>query len=87
VAEVDIDTWVSTLAVIGAMFALYFTLRRELRDQVDRLEARVDRLEGRVGTLEVRLEGRIASLDDRLYGLAVGLKPVIDEAAARAPKA
>ncbi len=72
----DIGTWVSTLAVIGAIFALYFTLRRELRDQVDRLEGRVDRLEARVTTL-----------DDRVYGLAVGLKPVIDEAAARASKA
>jgi hypothetical protein len=112
VAEVDIDTWVSSLAIVSAMFALYFSLRRELRDQFDGLEGRldgridglggridglggrIDGLDGRVDGLEARiedrftrLENRLGTLDDRIYGLAVGLKPVIDEAAARAQKA
>lgn len=71
----DIDTWVSTLAVIGAIFALYFSLRRELKSEIAEVKGEI-----------VRLEGRINTLDDRVYGLAVGLKPVIDEAAARAPR-
>lgn len=75
----DIDTWVSTLAVIGAIFALYFSLRRDLKSEIAEVKAEI---KGEI----VRLEGRINTLDDRVYGLAVGLKPVIDEAAARAPR-
>ncbi len=72
----DIDTWVSILATTSAIVALYFSLRRELKAEVADVKGEIGRLEGRVNTL-----------DDRVYGLAVGLKPVIDEAAARASKA
>ena len=89
----DLDTWVSTLAIIGGMFALYFALRRELksdlgefRSEVRNEFARVDHRFARVEDRFSRLEDRLATLDDRVYALAVGMKPVIDEAAARAPK-
>jgi hypothetical protein len=94
VAEVDIDTWVSTLAIIGGMFALYFSLRREVRSDLAefwseiRTEfARVDDRFARVDDRFARLEARVATLDDRVYGLAVGMKPLMDEAAAKPHKA
>lgn len=71
----DLDTWVSTLAIMGAIFALYFLLRRELKAEGADVKGEI-----------VRLEGRVNTLDDRVYGLAVGLKPVIDDAAARTTK-
>ena len=96
----DIDTWVSTLAIIGGMFALYFALRRELKSdigefrsevrnefaRVDDRFARVDDQFARVDDRFSRLEDRVGTLDDRVYALAVGMKPVIDEAATRAAK-
>ncbi|KAA1418452.1 hypothetical protein F0U44_08015 [Nocardioides humilatus] len=78
-ADVDIDTWVSTLAIIGAMFALYFTLRRELKSDLGEFRAEV-------GREFAKLEGRVNTLDDRVYALAVGMRPVIDEAERRAAK-
>lgn len=65
-----LDTWVSTLTMVGAMFALYFTLRREVRSDIDGVRADI-----------ARLESRVSTLDDRVYGLAVGLRPLIDGAA------
>ena len=82
----DLDTWVSTLAIISAMSALYFSLRRELKADIadvrTALSADIARVDDRVS----RVEARISTLDDRVYALAVGMKPVIDEAAARVPK-
>lgn len=82
----DLETWVSTLAIISAMFALYFSLRRELKSDIadvrTALSADIARVDDRVS----RVDARISTLDDRVYALAVGLRPVIDEAAARAAK-
>lgn len=67
--------WASTLAVIGAIIAMYFTLRRELKADIADVRSEVK-----------DVKAHVVRLDDRVYSLAVGMRPVIDEAERRAPK-
>jgi hypothetical protein len=73
--EVDVSTWASTLAIIGAIVALYFTLGRELK--TDLADLRMDLTD---------LKAHLVRLDDRVYALAVGMRPVVEEAASRRSK-
>lgn len=47
----------------------------------DLVDARFEQIDGRFD----RVEGRIERLDDRIYALALGMKPLIEQAQTKHP--
>lgn len=93
----DLGTWVSVGSLLTVGVALAGIVLSGNRRLEDRLSARIDRVDERIGRVDDRidrveqridrLDERIGRLDDRVYGLAVGLKPLVDEARSRGPAA
>lgn len=82
----DIETWVSLAVVMTALAGFYMamrrditTLRTELKGDISGLRTEMKDDFVALNTRTGRIEDHIATLDDRVYGLAVGLKPIIDE--------
>ena len=67
VPRVGVRSW--RVEIQGAIFAHYLTLRRRAKGDTDAVRSDI-----------TRLEARVTTLDDRVYALAVGLKPLINEA-------
>ena len=82
----DVDTWVSLAVLMTALAGFYAAMRRdmgslrnELKSDIDTLRTEMKEQTSAINTRIDRIDDRITTLDDRIYGLAVGLKPIIDE--------
>ena len=64
---------------MGSLLTVAVGLYGALGRRFDVVDKRFDAVDHRLDRLETRIE----KLDDRAYALAVGLKPLIDEAEAR----
>ena len=76
----DLDTWVSLAALLGALVTFHTltsrqigSLRGEIRDVRDKLHSVRDELRTDINSVRTELRADIKTLDDRVYALAVGL--------------
>ncbi|TXJ06872.1 MAG: hypothetical protein E6Q27_02830 [Aeromicrobium sp.] len=81
-----VDTWVSLAVLMTALAGCYPAMRRdmgllrgEVKSDFNTLRTEMKEQTSAINTRIDRIDDRITTLDDRIYGLAIGLKPIIDE--------